>query len=44
MKNREIVKRVAENIVDSIYEHIDEVTQTDEQFIAVLSQIKKLLK
>jgi len=44
MKNREIAKRVAENIVDSIYEHIDEVTQTDEQFLSVLSEIKKILK
>lgn len=44
MKNREIAQKVAKNIVDSIYERIDELTQTDEQFIAVLSQIKKLLK
>ena len=44
MKNREIAKTVAENIVDSIYKRIDELTQTDEQFIAVLSQIKKILK
>jgi len=44
MKNTEIAKKIAENIIDSIYEHIDEVTQTDEQFLAVLSQVKKLLK
>jgi len=44
MRNTEISKRVAENIVDSIYEHIDELTQTDEQFLSVLSEIKKLLK
>jgi len=44
MKNREISKRIAEGIVDSIYEHIEEVTETPLQAQAVLSQIKILLK
>ena len=44
MKSREIAKRIAENIIDSIYDHIEEVTETPEQFQAVLSQIKILLK
>ena len=40
MKNREVAKIIASNIVDSIYDHIDEATENDEQFQAVLSQIK----
>lgn len=40
MKNREVAKIIASNIVDSIYDHINETTENDEQFQAVLSQIK----
>ncbi len=43
MKNREIAKIIASNIVDSIYSHIDEATENEEQFEEVLSQIKKYL-
>ena len=43
MKNREIAKIIASNIVDSIYDHIDEATENEEQFQEVLSQIKRYL-
>jgi hypothetical protein len=43
MKNKEISKIIASNIVDSIYDHIDEATENEEQFQEVLHQIKKYL-
>jgi len=44
MENREITKLIAENIIDYMYDHIKEVTINEAQEIAVLSQIKILLK
>jgi hypothetical protein len=44
MKNREIIKLIAKNIVDTLYDNVREVTENEEQAIAVLSQIKNLLK
>lgn len=44
MKNREVVKLIAQNIIDTMFENIKEVTENENQANAVLSQIKNLLK
>jgi hypothetical protein len=44
MKNREVSKLIAQNIIDAMFEHIKEVTQNENQENEVLSQIKNLLK
>ena len=43
MEKVQIAKIIASNIVDSIYSHIDEATENQEQFEEVLSQIKEYL-
>ena len=44
MEKREITKLIAQNVIDSMYDHIKEVTINEDQEIAVLSQVKILLK
>ena len=44
MKEREITKLIASNIIDIIYEKINDYTNNQTQANAVLSQIKILLK
>ena len=44
MKDREITKLIASNIVDTIYDKINEYTNNQTQANAILSQIKILLK
>ena len=44
MKNREIAKLIAQSILDTMYENIQECTENETQANAVLSQIKNLLK
>jgi len=44
MKQREIAKLIAENIVDDIYEAVREATSDNTQAAAVMSQIKSILK
>jgi len=44
MTKRETTKLIAQNVIDYMHDHINEVTETQEQVTAVLSQIKILLK
>lgn len=44
MKQREIARLIAENIVDDMYEAVREATHDGLQAAAVLSQIKSILK
>lgn len=44
MTKRKITKLIAQNVIDQMYDYINEATETQEQATAVLSQIKILLK